>query len=238
MFSIAIVLLLLLFAAVLAVIGVVVYFILYQKRINQALVNPMGNQRKWPSPGKVALIFVGVILVLFVVFLLIKRGSGATEGIDEMYWEGKYDFKTYSAEEMTGYLANYSIEENEGYTKEVEEIGDIRFTKFISDQPYDTFHPQFVMYVEYIGDDEAGFYGYDGKFCTDEMETICGMGAAGSDYTDYFVVIGSSTVPCYFTYDAYIYPESYYESGKKSEDFADGTVAFHQAAIWLDRVSE
>ena len=211
---------------------VAVYFFIYKRNINKALVDRESVRRRMPPPYKVLIVASVIIFVGTILFISIKRvGSSDGENIDDKYYEAKYSFNVYQPEEMTGYLSVYSIEENVGYKKYVEEQGDVRVTYFLSEDAYDTYHPEFIAYVEYLGDKEMLYYGYSGKFLTPEGTNIVGMGAAGADAEEYFVVVGSSSIECVFGLDIY-----YYDTQAKGDEMEDGAAVAETVKININPI--
>ena len=64
-------------------------------------------------------------------------------------------------------LSEFSIEENEGYTKYIEIKDDTKFTYFVCDDDYVSSFPTFVVYCEYVGDKKISNYDFDYKYNSD-----------------------------------------------------------------------
>lgn len=225
---------LILFVTAAVVIAVItIYLGIYRRNINKAVDQSGKVHRKMPAPYKVALGVIAVVLVTYIVILAVLRAGGAGNDIPESYYDGKYTFKEYSSEGMTGGLSVYSIKENPGYEKFVEEKNNLRITYFLSETPYDTLHPTFLVYVEYTGEEEAEYYGYYGEFQTDSGAGLMGAGGAGAEYNDYVVFVGNHNMPCQFALNMYYYGSDYYEQADTT-DIKEHAIAGDEIVISLD----
>ena len=89
----------------------------------------------------------------------------------------------------------FSKEENEGYTKTVQTEGNFVFTIFTRNSSHDDFHPDFLCYVDYVGQNIEKYSVYQNceyiDFTNDK--SLWGNGSAGSfndngefpSFTDY-----------------------------------------------------
>lgn len=219
------------FLVFLVLVGTItVYFFAYKRNINKALVDRDSVKRRMPPPYKVLIAATAIIVGTVILICAMRIGtSGNGVELEDRYFNAKYDFRVYQPEEMIGYLSVYSMEENAGYKKSVEEVGDVRVTYFLSEDGYDTFHPSFIAFVEYIGEKPVLSYGYEGDYVTPDDVNICGKGAAGSDVEDYFVIIGSASIECTFKLDIY-----YYDTYDKGDEMSDGAVVTETVRITID----
>lgn len=228
MYSISVILKTVFIAFLVLAITIVVYFLIYKRNVNKALENRDGSKRRMPAPHKVLISVSGAIA--FVLIIYISRSMIHTDsGIDQAYFNAYYNFDVYEPEEMTGYLSMYSMEKNAGYKKYIEEKGDVKVTYFLSEEKYDTYHPTFIAFVEYAGEKEVLYKGYHGQFLTHAGESICGKGAAGSDVTEYFVVMGDASIGCTFELEIY-----YYDTEEKGEEMSDVAVSSEKISIELN----
>lgn len=229
-------LILLLLIAMFIMIAVIslVYFIIYKVLINRRIVSGETNKRKMISPFWMTIILFAIVFVIYlIVSVILSRvayESNDQDTIPDEYFYATYDYNVYYPDEMnTGYLSNFSIEENPGYEKYEEVMGDIKFTYFISCEEFDTYHPAFIIYAEYTGDKEGTFStDYMGKFLTQEGIEICGTGAGGGDYEEYICVVGNTSIDCSFSFDLHFYEEGAdkeaIEANIDEVSFAHGTV--------------
>lgn len=138
-----------------------------------------------------------VIIALFVfaiicISLLIGRTTEPTISVSN------YHAEILSPEEMQeGYLRTYSMEENEGYEKREQVIGNVKYTCFISKEEMDAYHPYFLIYAEYLGNDSAKYYNAIVSFQTSEGEEMAGCLVGGCEINDTVVcVVGNAFVDC------------------------------------------
>jgi len=136
------------------------------------------------------------------------------EKAPQEYRSAVYDYQSYNASQMTGYRSLYSIENNPGYTKMIEQYGDIRFTCFVRNEGFDYYHPSFIVYAEYLGDKDILYFGVQGSFFAPDDSQMTGKGHAGSEYERYVCVIGTSTIQSRFELSLYLF-----DSGIKSEEW-------------------
>ncbi len=210
-----------------ALLVLLVYFVVYQRNINQAMNNQ--PHRKMPSLYKVSIGLLIAVMTILLAVTLIKAFlvQNSTE-IGEHYFNGRYDFDVYQPQEMKGYLADYQIDENHGYQKEIKEKQDIRYTIFTSEDPYDAYHPAYLIFVEYIGNQKIASYGYMGSYFTMNDQKIAGKGAAGSENEAYFVVIGNTDMNCKFELQV-----AYYQDDFKGDDLFEGYLVHDSIMITI-----
>jgi len=215
--------------AIIAV-AVVIYLIIYRRRINKQLNGEAVKSRRLPSPLAFSISTVLVVAVVFagVTAFMALTDFGA-EKIPAEYRNAVYEYQAFSPSQMTGYRRFYSLYENPGYTKTVEQRGDIRFTCFASDNTFDFYHPAFIIYAEYTGDNDILYYGVQGDYFLPDERQMTGKGHAGSEFEDYICVIGTSSIQSRFELTVYLY-----DSGlKSSEDKGEYAVASEAISIIL-----
>lgn len=182
----------------LAVIVIALYLFYYRSMINRRLNDPTHKQntRLW-SPMRASITAIISILTIFSVICMLFATS-RPEMISTPA-QTTYHAQILSLDEMKeGYLSQYSIKENTGYTKQEQVLDDVRYTYFISTEKTDPFHPSFLIYAEYIGagtpkyyDANVSFQTFEGQEMTNVMvggselkaSTVCIMGNAFADST-------------------------------------------------------
>lgn len=171
----------------LALLIIVGYLIFYRSRINQQLKEPsFGKHKPLWSPMRVCLTTVIGALVVYVAACLVMTSPNLPPLNLHHSFPNDHSFRISTQEEMQeGYRSRFSMEENPGYTKEVTEIDDVRYTYFLSETEPDFFHPAFLVYAEYIGtgtpayqDASLTYYDPDG-----EWETLAASGLESSSRT-------------------------------------------------------
>jgi len=194
---------------------VILYRLFYQHRINKQLHDETPHSRRLLSPLAFSIItaFVVLIAVAGLTTFLALSDFGA-EKVPAEYTNAVYDYQDFSTSQMTGYRGLYSIDENPGYTKTVEQQGDIRFTCFIRNEAFNYYHPSFIVFAEYTGDKDILYYGVQGNYHAPDGRQMTGRGHAGSEFEDYICVIGTSTIQSRFELGIYLF-----DSGIKSEEW-------------------
>jgi len=197
------------------------YYLIYKKLINKGLNNPSGTKRNIPSLPSFILAAILSIVILYGIIIsvsaIINRNNQNT--VDPpicSYTEIDLD----KEDNEKKYSEIYSISENIGYDKYVEKINDIVFTYFISQSEYDTYHPSFIVFVEYTGDEEILHRGVNGTFYYIDNSLIGGYGYAGGDGTNILCFIGDASYECIFELEV-----AFYNTHVKSEDFKEGATA-------------
>ena len=180
-----------------------IYFLAYKKRINRQISDSGIKQRKMTPPWRFAIIVIIVALAglsAFMAVLSLRYFENPGDEVADEYYEATYDFMSYSPDEMSqGYLSAFSMDSNAGYTKDTVTDNDVRFTYFIRNDDYNTYHPSFIVYAEYIGDKAFTSYDIDGKFLTDTEGLIIGRGWGGADKDAYLAVLGNASIDCVFS---------------------------------------
>ncbi len=220
--------------AVCAIVALVliIYFSAYKKNINKAVVENGEAPKRMAPPYKIFLILLVVAILIIVGIVSCKMGRKiADDSPEDRYYEATYNYSMYTEKGMKeAYRSVYSIEENKGYTKDVVEKGDVRFTYFISETPYDIIHPRFIIYIEYIGDNELVTFSYNGKFKDANGNVITGYGMSGSDITKASVltVLGNTDIDCIFELNIY-----YFDQFIKSENPEDVAAVSEKLELYI-----
>lgn len=169
----------------LALLIIVGYLIFYRSRINRQLNEPASTPHKplW-SPLRVCLTTVIGALVVYVAVCLVMTSPNLPPLHPHHSQPSNASFRLLTQEEMQeGYLSRFSIEENPGYTKEVTETEDVRYTYFLSEAEPDPFHPAFLVYAEYIGTGTPAYQDAALTYCNPDgnTETLAASGLESSD---------------------------------------------------------
>lgn len=209
MSSIPVIVILLVFLGVVTVSIVFVYLVCYKRWVNKRLSNGQEQGKKMWSPLLVCLITVLAALTLFGVCTSVMASLANNRGeVESYYLNGEYYANCYTTEEMkTGYLSLYNRQDNPGYEKFTQKIGDITYTYFLSNQRHDGAHPDFIIFAEYNGNEEVRYSDAVCTFQTAENVEICGVGIGGSEETACICVVGSTSVNCKFSCSVDFYTE-------------------------------
>lgn len=214
-----IVLLMIAATVIITPIATIIYLNFYRNRINKQLHDATAKPRRLLSPLAFSITVILSVLIVFagVTSFLVLTDYGA-DIVPGEYRNAIYDYRSFNPHEMTGYRSNYSINDNPGYTKSIEQYGDIRFTCFVRNEAFDYYHPSFIIYAEYTGDEDDLHYGVQGEFYAPDDIQMTGK------YKDYICIIGTSTIQSRFELSIY-----FFDSGVKGEwrpeDNADWVIA-------------
>jgi len=186
---------------------VALYYLYYSKAINKRLKERPQNRKRMLSPKTVVIVAIITALLLFSVsVLLVRMKQSEAINIGEQYLTAQYDYEVFTPQEMQqGYLESYSIDNNIGYKKHEEILGDIKFTYFVSLGSYDVYHPAFIIYVQYIGQEDIVSFGYQGDYLTNEHIKIAGKEGAGADAQEYICILGNTSIDCIFQLSLFYY---------------------------------
>jgi len=207
------------------------YWLFYKKQINEQLRSQSTKSKKLLSPF--AVLVLSVFLSLFVAtgVAMFVASSSAGERIPPAYMHAIYDFRTFTPSELANHHSQYSMYENQGYTKNVIEQGDVRFTYFTSNHIFDLYHPQFIIFAEYIGDYDVMLYGIDGAFITSTGVNMMGRGYFGSEFSEFICIIGTSNIPITFEVTVYFFGEDLQSYLFETIEFAESAIARETLAI-------
>ncbi|MGN1343059.1 MAG: hypothetical protein ACI4U3_00670 [Traorella sp.] len=204
-----------------------IYYQAYKRNVNQSLVDS-SKSKKMISP-----FFMGILCIIggLVIYVIISLAFSNNQS-ENPYLNASYAFDTYYEEDIEGYLSVYSIDENAGYDKQEEVVNNTRYTIFTREDSYDTYHPSFIIYVEYLGDLDLVGMDLQGTFYDDEMKLICGKGFGGS-YHEKLMVVGDSSIECYFELELY-----YYDREEKNDEIGEGACDSSKITILLPSVEQ
>jgi len=202
-------------AVIVIALAIALYWAFYRQRINKQLHDETPYPRKLLSPWAFSIISAFIVLIAFAgLTTIMALNDFGADKVPLEYRNAVYDYRDFSSSQMTGYRSLYSIDENPGYTKSVEQVGDIRFTSFIRSEAFDYYHPSFIIYAEYTGDKSILYRGIQGSFYAPDDRQMASNGSAGGDFEDYICVIGTSTIQSRFELSIYLF-----DSGIKSEEW-------------------
>lgn len=181
---------------VLTVLVIIIYLFYYRSVINRRIADPAHTEKKrlW-SPMRVCLTTViSALATLAVIGIIFSILSPATPS---QVIPATYHAQFLSLEKMReGYLSQYSAEENPGYTKAEEIIGDVKYTYFITTEGADAFHPAFLIYAEYVGEGTPKYHDASASFKTLGGEEQAGIMVSGCEIGGTVCIVGNSFADC------------------------------------------
>lgn len=200
-------------------ITLIVYKVIYNLVIKRRLSQGTVDGRQLPSPKSVLLsVFVVILLIVVVIFSIavLNQDTSSTR----INYNQACNVVTHTSDELDGtamgiYKNAYNTGKLSGYTKEEQTKGNFHYMCFKSDGGYDALHPAFVMFVEYIGNDD--FKGYRDITSINSDEESCVYGSNCGETSSYYFVAGNfdyDTISCTYTLGLY----SDYSASKKAYD--------------------
>lgn len=182
-----------------------VYYLIYTNRINKKIQSgEITGRRLVDIPKMVMTAVITVLLILCLIFYGSAQDANLARGTVVRNNYAVIDFSDPDDLKYAGYFGGtelddasfagvYSIDENPGYEKEVTVDGDYTFTLFKRTSPADSFHPDFLCFVEYTGDDQDEIVVY--YMSTFENPTIkdgtFGIETGGGYVSDKLLYIGN-----------------------------------------------
>lgn len=171
-----------------------VYRLIYTHNINKKIQSGEIQGRKMMDLSRMVTIAVIIGLILYsgiVTYVVNDYANQESHVLRNNYAiidvsnPDKYEYAGYFGSVQlkdASYAKMYNKDENTGYEKEVVTSGDYVFTVFTRSAPADSFHPDFLCFVEYIGADKEKYVCYDkaGFQAIGEEEDQFFAGSAGN----------------------------------------------------------
>lgn len=186
------------------VLSVVIYYIFYSIRINRKIQNGDTASKRMIDIPKVVMTSIIVLLLLYSIIL--STSNKRIQSIHEEQLQNRdnyvqIDLEDYTYSSFSGniesadasYAKMFSKEENEGYTKTVQTEGNFVFTIFTRNSSHDDFHPDFLCYVDYVGQNIEKYSVYQNREYIDSIteEMLWGNSFGGSFCEDGTLFIGN-----------------------------------------------
>lgn len=188
----------------LVIVTVFFYKIAYTHKINQRIRAGEITGRSLVDISKIMMIAVITGLVFFVGVLMfvindyahqnqtVSRNNFAVIDVSD---PDNYQYASYFG--TTGlrdasFAKVYKKDANEGYEKEVITSGPYEFTVFKRTSPPDSFHPDFLCFVEYVGEDKEQYMCYEKagfQAIVDEKDQFY-AGSGGGEITEHLLYLG------------------------------------------------
>ncbi|WP_167957980.1 hypothetical protein [Anaerosporobacter faecicola] len=158
MFSILGVIVMVTFIVAIAVFG---YYLIYVNNINKKIQRGQVSNKKLIDMPKIIMIAIIVLLLFYSIILSVELShSNKDVAIVNHNNFAVIDLSDYTFFEHSGLRENddasfakvYSKEVNKGYDKSVVRDGDFVFTIFVRNTDQDDFHPDYLCYVDYVGE--------------------------------------------------------------------------------------
>lgn len=191
---------------------ILIYAVVYTHKINQRIQSGEVAGRRLVDIPKMVMIEVIIGLVIFsgILMYVVNDYANAEQHISRNNY-AVIDVSDENAYKYAGYFGNvrledatfakvYNKEENAGYEKKIEESGPFRYSIFTRTSVADSFHPDFLCFVEYIGDKKGEYSCYEKTgFCsiTEENDYFY-AGNGGEDIPDNLLYIGNIDAGCRF----------------------------------------
>lgn len=205
-----------------AVIFLVLYYVIYTRRINQRVRGENIKGKRMPDFPKVIMAAVIVFLLSICIINTLNPPVTAVSSRNNyaIIDTSDYRYLGYSSEttlDDASFAKAFSKDKNEGYDRREIQDGDFRFIVFTTKTPSDAFHPDFLCYVIYTGDTTDAI-SCNGQF----IESATGhRGGTASiwDYTNHtLLVVGNCDKECKFNLTMGSYHQAGYENYLNSDD--------------------
>jgi len=145
------------------VVGIIVfcYYLIYVNNINKKIQNGKVSNKKMTDIPKVIMITIIVLILFYSIILSVglrqadKNGAIVNHNNFVAIDLSDYTFNSYSGLRETddaSFARVYSKEVNAGYDKSIVRDSDFVFTIFIRNTDQDDFHPDYLCYVDYVGE--------------------------------------------------------------------------------------
>ena len=209
----------------------IIYTCIYNICINKMLQNGSASKIQWPTPKNVVITILLVFLIAFCVVFIIDNFSGSNNRVvySESYTD---DTIVGTVDELKGtyaeiYLDAYTSGALTGYKKIEKSEGNFHYICFQSEEEYDTLHPQFIMFIEYVGGEVYSTYAYESTLYINNGNNFSGGSYDAADQL--YCVIGNVDLAKYESYSLTF--ALYKDEAMVKEDF-------EQDAGLLPRASE
>ncbi len=211
--------------ALLAVLMVFGYYLIYTNRINKKIRSGEVTGKRLVDIPKIIMIAVIIVLVLYCGVLSHALRTADSNGskivrnnyaVIDVSDPENYRYASYFGDawlDDASFAKVYSVDQNAGYTKEVVEDGDFVFTVFKRNAAADSFHPDFLCYVEYTGNQSDDMVLHHSASFTSKDGSI-GEGFGG-EVSDLLLFIGNLDEDNVFTASFSLLDE------KAESEFAD-----------------
>lgn len=223
---------------VLIIISLLIYKFLYDRKIRRALETGNTSGRHWPAPGKI----VGAILITGLILYIVSslRTPVQTADTAKTY---EADTIFYSSAELKGtyaenYITAFETGTLAGYRLTEKTEGNFHFMLFSSETEYDRLHPGFILFIEYIGNEEYETYFWSDSTYIDVYNSF-GSGTYG-EINEYYCIIGNIDFEQYMRYRCTF---ALYDSSEKmqedinKENFTDYTDNPHRFVLANEQVT-
>lgn len=191
-----------------AVLAVVIYYAVYSRVINQRIHDMDAKYKKMPGMPKVIGIIVMVCILVYIIVITSRYKNSLGENRLSEHIRDNFAVINVKNNEYISYFGDaelkdasfierYSMEENVGYDKQVITDGDFVFTVFTTNTPRDDFHPDFLCYVTYKGEN-ADFMFRQAEFVKPEEDYSSGGSSIG-EVEDTSLFIGNLDEGCHFS---------------------------------------
>lgn len=210
------------FLLVVALAALSVYYLIYTIRINRRVCGGIHGGRRMPDFPKTAM--AALVLLLFAIGIvnIFAPGRPVAPGRNDfaVIDTSDYSYMAYSSSynlEDASYARMFSEKENSGYTRKVTTDGDFRFTVFTSTAPPDSFHPDFLCYVAYIGDG-AEMLSWNAQYMEAGTGRKGGISAEADVTGHSWLFVGNYDQECRFVLTAGAYDRAAYENYSGNQD--------------------
>lgn len=203
---------LLILIMIVVVAAVIIYKIVYTYKINQKIQSGEAKGGKMMDMSKMVMVAIITGLTIFCLLLMYvvydyssqtyTIYSRNTYAVIDVSDEENYEYISYFGNNQlddASFAKVYNWDTNEGYKKEVIVSGDYTFTVFTRISSADSFHPDFLCYVQYTGEKDLNLTSFNKTgFCSITEKGVGSFGEATGDIEDCVLYIGNLEDDCSF----------------------------------------
>lgn len=197
--------------AVVVILAIIAYKLIYTYKLNKMIQDGEIKGRKLVDLSKMVMgaIIAGLVLysglLMYIIWDAAKQDNSVSRNnyaVIDVSDSDNYNYAGYSGStelEDASFAKVYNKDANEGYSKEVIESGEYIFTVFKRNTPADSFHPDFLCFVEFAGADREAYACYSkAGFRSVAEETEGFYEGFGGDIADCLLYIGNLEEDCQF----------------------------------------
>lgn len=215
---------------VLAIVIFILYTTIYNAKIAKQLQKGMTKGKQWPAPKNIVL---GAVIICLIINFLASNNNGNYN--EQVYSVNQFtDYVEYTSEEIKGtvyeqYTVAYETGELAGYEKVEKTENNFHYVYFISEE-YDILHPTFILFVEYVGENNNLRYTSESKI--QESEGNSWGSGSGGNTSEYYCVIGNMDLG---KIDGFNYTLALYDDSVEVEDIKKDNMenTSDNISIWI-----
>lgn len=217
--------------------SLIIYNIIYNHRIKKQFASGVTGARPWPAPSRILIVVLiaGMVIALGVTVVsiiaaehyVVNTSCDGSTLVDNNTPESWFlTSEEIGNSSMSVYADAFTTGKLPGYTKTECKQDDFRYVLFMNDERHSSLQPDFVMFVEYVGEEK-----FTRMVEINYMDSYQGGGGSSSTFTDvseYYFIAGDGAI-C--TTDCTQTIGLYKNAAVAEKDFGEGNVTNADASI-------